>query len=64
MYEMIIEKLPSFCKTKKLKSKESLIEKSHSILDSKLDIFLYIRNTLLFDSFNQIYLENKSIFNF
>ena len=64
MYEMIREKLPSFCKTKKFKSKESLIKKSHNILDSKLDIFLYIRNMLLFDSINQIYLENKSIINF
>ena len=64
MYEMIIETLPSFCKKKKFKYKESLIRQSHSILDSKLDIFLYIRNMLLFDSINQLYLENKSIINF
>ena len=64
MYEMIIELLPSFCKTKNFKYKESLIRESHSILDSKLDIFLYIRNMLLFDSINKIYLENKSIINF
>ena len=64
MYEMIIELLPSFCKTKNFKYKESLIRESHSILDSKLDIFLFIRNMLLFDSINKIYLENKSIINF
>ena len=64
MCEMIIELLPSCFKTKNFKYKESLIRESHIILDSKLDVFLYIRNMLLFDSINKIYLENKSIINF
>ena len=64
MYEMIKELLPSCCKTKDFEYKESLIRESHIILDSKLDIFLYIRNMLLFDSINKIYLENKNIINF
>jgi hypothetical protein len=64
LYEMILELLPSYCKTKNFKYKEKLIRESHSILDSKLDVFLYIRNMLLFDSINKIYLENKSIINF
>jgi hypothetical protein len=64
MYEMILELLPSYCKTKNFKYKEKLIRESHSILDNKLDVFLYIRNMLLFDSINKIYLENKSIINF
>ena len=64
MYEMIKELLPSCCKTKNFEYKESLIMESRLILDSKLDIFLYIRNMLLFDSINKIYLENKSIINF
>lgn len=61
---MIKELLPSCCKTKDFEYKESLIRESHIILDSKLDIFLYIRNMLLFDSINKIYLENKNIINF
>lgn len=64
MYEMIKELLPPCCKTKSFEYKESLIRESRLILDSKLDIFLYIRNMLLFDSINKIYLENKSIINF
>ena len=64
MHEMILELLPSYCKTKNFKYKEKLIRESHSILDNKLDVFLYIRNMLLFDSINKIYLENKSIINF
>jgi len=62
--EMIIQLLPSCCKTKNIEYKKNLIRESHIILDNKLDIFLYIRNMLLFDSINKIYLENKSIINF
>jgi hypothetical protein len=64
MYEMIKELLPSCCKTKDFEYKESLIRESHIILDSKLDIFLYIRNMLLFDAISQIYFDNSYIFNF
>ena len=64
IYEMIGAKFPSCCKTKKFRGKESLIDQSYQILDNKLDIFLYIRNMLLFDSINQIYLENPCIIDF
>jgi hypothetical protein len=63
-YEMIGAKFPSCFKTKRFKSKESLINQSHKILDNKLDIFLYIRNMLLFDEISQIYFDNSSIINF
>ena len=56
--------IPSCCKTQKFKNKENLINQSQKILDNKLDIFLYIRNTLLFDSINKIYLENPFIIDF
>ena len=64
VYEMIGAKFPSCFKTKMFKSKESLINQSHKILDNKLDIFLYIRNMLLFDAISQIYFDNSYIFNF
>ena len=64
VYEMIGSKFPSCFKTKKFKSKESLINQSHNILNTKLDIFLYIRNMLLFDTISQIYFDNYDIINF
>ncbi len=64
VYEMIGRKCPSCCKTRKFKEKESLINQSHKILNNKLDIFLYVRNTLLFDSINRIYLEYPEMINF
>ena len=63
-YEMIGAKFPSCFKTKQFKSKENLINQSHNILDNKLDIFLYIRNMLLFDTISQIYFDNSFIINF
>jgi hypothetical protein len=63
-YEMIGAKFPSCFKTKRFKSKESLINQSHKILDNKLDIFLYIRNMLLFDEISQIYFDNSCIIDF
>ena len=63
-YEMIGSKFPSCFKTKKFKSKESLINQSHNIIDNKLDIFLYIRNMLLFDAICQIYFDNSYIIDF
>jgi len=63
-YEMIGAKFPSCFKTKKFKSKESLINQSHNILDKKLDIFLYLRNMFLFDAISQIYLDNSYIIDF
>ena len=53
-----------FCKTNKFESKVSLIEQARNIVNDKLDIVLYIRNVILFEMINKIYLENKSIINF
>ena len=53
-----------FCKTKKFEHKISLINKSKSIIDDKLDIVFYIRNMILFELINKIYLENQNIINF
>ena len=64
LYEKIVSKLPSFCKTKKFQDKENLVNQSFRILKDKLDIVLYIRNMILFDSINQIYLENPYIIDF
>ena len=49
---------------KNFKSKMNLIKQSNNALDDKLDVVLYIRNMILFDIINQVYLENKSIINF
>ena len=62
--EMIGKSICSCCQTKKFKSKINLIKQSNNALNDKLDVVLYIRNMILFDLINQIYLENKSIINF
>ena len=64
MHEMIGAIIPSCCKTQKFKFKESLIKQSYKIFENKLDIFLYIRNMFLFESINQIYLDNPCIIDF
>ena len=53
-----------FCKTKKFEQKINLMNKSKSIIDDKLDIIFYIRNMILFELINKIYLENQNIINF
>ena len=52
------------CKTKKFELKIKLIKQANSIIDNKLDIVFYIRNMILFEMINKIYLENKNITNF
>ena len=68
LYEMIAINFPSWCfaicKTKTFKAKERLIKESHKILEKKLDVFSYIRNMLLFDIINKIYLKDKYFINF
>ena len=64
----ILEMIGSFklfyCKTKKFESKIKLIKQANSIINNKLDIVFYIRNMILFEMINKIYLENKNITNF
>ena len=54
------------CQSKKLKIKYNLNEKANSILYSKLDIVLYVRNMILFDIINETFLEMdvKDVVNF
>ena len=52
------------CKTKNFENKISLIQKSKSIIDEKLDIVFYIRNMILFELINKIYFEDMDIINF
>ena len=52
------------CRTKKLKNKINLIEQANNMINEKLDIVFYIRNMILFQIINKIYLENKDIVDF
>ena len=53
-----------FSKSKKFKKKLNLIEQANNLINDKLDVKFYIRNMILFELINQIYLENKTILNF
>ena len=54
------------CQSKELQIKYNLNEKANSILSSKLDIVLYVRNMILFDIMNETLLSvgYKDIINF
>ena len=47
------------CMTNRLKAKKNLTEKSHNILNNKLDITLYIKNTFLIDILNQALINDN-----
>ena len=64
IFEMLGSFKICFCKTKKFENKVNLIKQSRNMIDDKLDIVLYIKNMILFEMINKIYLENKSIINF
>jgi hypothetical protein len=51
--------LGTCCMTHKLKSKSNLTQKSNNILDNKLEISLYIKNTLLIDILNQALINDN-----
>ena len=55
-----------FCLSKNLELKVDFKEKATNILNTKLDIILYIRNMILFDIINETILSesNKDIINF
>ena len=54
------------CLSKKLKVKDDLTEKAIALLNSKLDITLYVRNMMIIDIINEILLdpETRDIVNF
>ena len=55
-----------YCQSKELQIKYNLREKANSILFSKLDIVLYVRNMILFDIMNETLLSvgNKDVIKF
>ena len=60
----IIASLKICCKSEKFKKKLKLFEQAENIIDEKLDVIYYIRNMILFELINKIYLENDEIINF
>ena len=60
----IIASFDICCKTEKFKNKLNLFEQSENIIEEKLDVIYYIRNMIMFDLINKIYLENDEIINF
>ena len=64
IFEMIGNLKIFFCKSKKFKKKMNLIEQANNLINDKLDVKFYIRNMILFELINQIYLENKTILKF
>ena len=60
----IIASFDIFCKTEKFKKKLYLYEQAENIINEKLDVIYYIRNMILFELINKIYLENDEIINF
>ena len=60
----IIASSKIFCKTEKFKNKLNLYEQAETIIEEKLDVIYYIRNMILFELINKIYLENDEIINF
>mgnify|MGYP006988899353 FL=1 len=59
IFEIFWSYLGSCCLTNKLKTKKDLTEKSNNLLDDKLDITLYIKNTLLIDILYQALINDN-----
>ena len=53
-----------FCTSKKFKSKINLFRQADSLIKDKLDAVFYIKNMILFELINNIYLDNKDILQF
>ena len=64
IFEMLLSFKFFYCKTKRFESKINLIKKANEIVDEKLDVIYYIRNLILLEAINKVYLENKTIINF
>jgi len=59
IFEILWSYLGTCCMTNKLKSKNNLTQKSDNILNEKLDISLYIKNTILIDILNQALINDN-----
>ena len=66
LFDKMISKFFNCCLTRKLKIKSYLTRQAESLLNSKLDIALNIRNMMLFDIMNETVRnsETKDIINF
>ena len=53
-----------FCTSKKFKRKINLFRQADSLIKDKLDAIFYIKNMILFELINNIYLDNKDILQF
>ena len=60
LYDKIKDFICKCCLSKKNKIKNELYEKSKELLDKKLDIVLYVRNTILLDIINEILLDSET----
>jgi len=61
IFEICWSYLGACCLTNKLKIKNNLTEKCNNILNDKLDISLYIKNTILIDILNQALINDNMI---
>ena len=59
IFEIFCSYLGPCCMTNKLKTKKNLTKKSNNLLNDKLDISLYIKNTILIDILNQAFINNN-----
>ena len=57
--EILWSYLGTCCMTNRLKSKNNLTKKSNNILNDKLDISLYIKNTILIDILSQALINDN-----
>ena len=59
IFEILWSYLGTCCMTNELNSKNNLTQKSDNILNEKLDISLYIKNTILIDILNQALINDN-----
>ena len=59
VFEILLSYCGNFCKPEKLKVKNDLTEKAENVLNQRLDISLYIKNTILIDIMNQALINDK-----
>ena len=59
IFEILFSFLSTCCKTNKLKIKNNLTEKANNFLNHRLDISLYVKNTILIDIMNKILINEN-----
>jgi hypothetical protein len=59
IFEILWSFLCNCCMTNNLKAKKNLTQKANNILNSKLDITLYIKNAILIDLLNQALINDN-----